>query len=137
MQLPNLTPQGQMYLFFYFLLLKYKYLSPRIHLESFKKFPGKKVSITLLQAILPYIRVNDLIAPIGGSSDSHTMWSVVGGQYPPKRHGVLKIPHLLGVDICCILYRSRVKLYYLWRSRKIEKLILGQYTHFKMCILTL
>ena len=31
---PQFDPLGEKVLFFYFLLLKYKYLSPRIHLES-------------------------------------------------------------------------------------------------------
>jgi len=45
---PQFDPLGENASFFYFLLLKYKYLSPRIHLESFIKFPGKKVILLLL-----------------------------------------------------------------------------------------
>ena len=106
---PQFDPLGENASFFYFLLLKYKYLSPRIHLESFIKFPGKKVILLLLQAILPLYQGNMTPQPpIGGSSDPHTMWSVVGGQYPPKRQGGLKIPHLVGVGICFILRKSRV-----------------------------
>ena len=55
---PQFDPLGEKVLFFYFLLLKYKCLSPRIHLESFLKITAKKVFLLLLLGILPLYQGN-------------------------------------------------------------------------------